>query len=870
MGIKDSLKKIFSKKESIEYSSNKKFDMLLDELLSEAYYKNQYGSYISTSSVSKLKAYNSIKSLGIEAKKELLFYLIEPIKKYNILSSKPRSYQGSERVWQKNSTYSELFNLLMRSNLDFSTDEIIRIINEFLVSDETKKRNFTDWPIGFTVQQIERIIKKSGLNDRLKKFLKDILETPQFKQTKHYWGSDIEKIRVKVDKIIFESENEAARVAPYTLPDDRLSEIVNTQITNLKQGLQDHWYTLFHLFMKATGSKPTQKYLKTTSGLIDSIGLVKYKSLAHEWLTLCGSLKAIEIQREVKYTGGEVYNYVSSDYLHEKNLIFLKGLIWSMSKFHDSTTLSIIAKLTERCFEKVPGVGPTAAGVGNACIYTLGNTRGLEGISHLSRLKLKIKQNNTKTIIEKYIESSSVKLGVSTSEIEELSIPDFGLVDGFKSYAFDDYTLEVKIIALGKVQLTWVKPDGSIQKTAPSFIKDSSKHKQTLKQAKEVVTQIKKYLTAQRDRIDRLYLYNRVWTYNNFLKYYINHGLVSFIAKNLIWTFKHEKNVVSAIWQEGKWKDVENNELQWIDTNTEVRLWHPINASVDEVLAWRNKLEILEVKQGLKQAYREVYVLTEAEINTKTYSNRMAAHLLKQHQFKALTAIRGWRYSLMGAYDDGRDGDIAKIALKEYNLEAQFWINEINADDAWNDAGIWDYVATDQVRFVNNENEIKDLIEIPKIILSEIMRDVDLFVGVASVGNDPEWRDNGGLPQYRDYWTSYSFGELTEVAKTRKDILEKLVPRLKIGKVASFEGKFLKIKGKKRVYKIHIGSTNILMEPNDQYLCIVPARGKAVNTENVFLPFEGDRGLSLVLSKAFLLADDDKITDATILSQINR
>lgn len=53
-------------------------------------------------------------------------------------------------------------------------------------------------------------------------------------------------------------------------------------------------------------------------------------------------------------------------------------------------------------------------------------------------------------------------------------------------------------------------------------------------------------------------------------------------------------------------------------------------------------------------------------------------------------------------------------------------------------------------------------------------------------------------------------------------------------------------------------------------LCIVLARGKDAKTENIFLPFEGDRGLSLVLSKAFLLAEDDRIKDPTILSQINR
>ena len=150
------------------------------------------------------------------------------------------------------------------------------------------------------------------------------------------------------------------------------------------------------------------------------------------------------------------------------------------------------------------------------------------------------------------------------------------------------------------------------------------------------------------------------------------------------------------------------------------------------------------------------------------------------------------------------------------------------------------------------------------------MRDVDLFVGVASVGNDPSWQDNGGIPAYRDYWQTYSFGDLSELAKTRKGILENLLPRLKISKIAEIKDKFLVVKGKIRTYKIHIGSTNILMEPNDEYLCIVPDRSQKNYTENLFLPFEGDNGLSVVLSKAFLLMDDDKISDTTITSQINR
>ena len=60
------------------------------------------------------------------------------------------------------------------------------------------------------------------------------------------------------------------------------------------------------------------------------------------------------------------------------------------------------------------------------------------------------------------------------------------------------------------------------------------------------------------------------------------------------------------------------------------------------------------------------------------------------------------------------------------------------------------------------------------------------------------------------------------------------------------------------------------MEPNDEYLCIVPKQSMARGSDAIFLPFEGDAMLSIILSKAMLLADDKKIKDSTIVSQIKR
>jgi hypothetical protein len=313
-----------------------------------------------------------------------------------------------------------------------------------------------------------------------------------------------------------------------------------------------------------------------------------------------------------------------------------------------------------------------------------------------------------------------------------------------------------------------------------------------------------------------------------------------------------------------------------------------------EVLAWRDWLAELEIRQPFKQAHREVYLLTDAERTTMTYSNRFAAHVIKQHQFNALCAARGWKNKLRLMVDD--EYPPATRELPGWGLRAEFWVEGLgdNYGTDTTEAGTYLYLATDQVRFYNidaRENyahaggggyaagfrgqgaptEPLALEEIPPLVLSEVMRDVDLFVGVASVGNDPNWADGGPEGRYRDYWTSYSFGALSQTAKTRRQVLQRLIPRLKIADRCRLERRFLIVRGDVRTYKIHLGSGNILMEPNDQYLCIVPTSAPKTGTlgNRLFLPFEGDRTLAIILSKAFLLAEDINIKDPTILHQIS-
>src|SRR5262249_51098090 len=129
--------------------------------------------------------------------------------------------------------------------------------------------------------------------------------------------------------------------------------------------------------------------------------------------------------------------------------------------------------------------------------------------------------------------------------------------------------------------------------------------------------------------------------WDKFEQYFLQHGLVSYLTHKIIWNFHQGDKTVQAIHLDDRWVD-ELNEIVDIAGTDTVSLWHPVQASVQQIRTWRGFFVQHQLLQPLKQAFREVYLLTDAEVNTRSYSNRMAAHLLRQHQFNSLAKTRGW------------------------------------------------------------------------------------------------------------------------------------------------------------------------------------------------------------------------------------
>ncbi|QHT65219.1 DUF4132 domain-containing protein [Rhodocytophaga rosea] len=624
---------------------------------------------------------------------------------------------------------------------------------------------------------------------------------------------------------------------------------------NLPKAEQPAWNELFVYASKLAGRSDPPAKAKETLEFLEKVGKENYRKYFLQWLEWAAASKATEDIEEDYY----YYYYRINDY----NTDILKGLVFIATPILDNELCRTLANFAlKECFK-----GSLLERLGTGSCKSLGMAEGACGISHLIRIRYKVKKTGTRKSIDGIIEKAAKRLGLSKGEVEDLSVSGFGLSEGKLVQILGDHQAHIILEIPAKALVHWFNPDGKEQKSVPAEVKNNFAAE--LKQLKETVKQIEETLSTQKERMDRFYLENRSFTFPKWQEFYLDHGLMQFLCRRLIWTFEKNGHIQTGIWLSGKLVDVHGKALEGLSDDTVVRLWHPIEATVEQITCWRNFMETHKIQQPMKQAYREVYLLTAAEVNTNMYSNRFASHILKQNQFTTLARLRDWKYTLILGYDGGSGDSVAERKLAPWGLVAEFWINQLDITDhpsAYSDGGSFLYVGTDQVRFTKNE-EALPLHEVPPLVLSEILRDVDLFVGVSSIGNDPNWTDGGTHREHQAYWQSYSFGNLNESAKVRKEVLENLLPKLKIASKCSIEGKFLKVKGSLRTYKIHLGSGNILMEPNDQYLCIVPSRNPK-EADKLFLPFEGDRVLSLVLSKAFLLAEDTKITDTTITSQI--
>jgi hypothetical protein len=553
--------------------------------------------------------------------------------------------------------------------------------------------------------------------------------------------------------------------------------------------------------------------------------------------------------------------------VHDDTETLLRGVVSAVGEDDGVWVTPALVALTTTAALKFAGTGdsPGSPRLTNTAIRVLASRDGDEPVATLARLAVTVKAHDVRKRLNGALADMAARRGLPPGELAELAIDRHELdADGRRVEKVGPYQAVISIDPLkAKVSLAFAR-DGEALKSTPAAVKEE--HAEELKAVKALVKEIGSTVAAERTRVEQLLSASREWSRSDWVARYLEHPVTGFFGRRLIW----ESSVDGERWVSGLPQRTDDG---WTLVRPDgeavagerVRLWHPIAHDVDEITAWRDHLMAGALGQPFKQAFREVYLLTPAERETASYSNRFAGHILRYRQANALMRERGWHSNYLGFFSGGHDGTATR-EFGEGQWRASFYHELVPSDGDDRDAR---FCSTDQVRFAQRQGTgWRDVavVDVPPAVLSEAMRDVDLFVGVTSVAADPTWIDRGE-DRFVDYWRTVAFGELTASAEVRRDALARLLPRTKIADRVELLDRFVRVRGTRATYRIHLGSGNIMIEPTDAYLCIVAARDRSAG---LHLPFDEDAMLSVILSKAYLLAADDKITDETILRQLPR
>ena len=267
--------------------------------------------------------------------------------------------------------------------------------------------------------------------------------------------------------------------------------------------------------------------------------------------------------------------------------------------------------------------------------------------------------------------------------------------------------------------------------------------------------------------------------------------------------------------------------------DAEVKIAHALD--LYESGTWADYQKYLfekESRQPFKQVFRELYIKT-ADEHGKESSHRYAGHQVQPAKTVALLKTRRWVI-------DGSEG-LQRIYYKA-NIIARIY-----ALADWFSPADIEAPTLEWVEFFDRKTfQRLPIDDVPDLIFSEVMRDVDLVVSVAHVGGvDPE--------------ASHSTVEM------RRAIVQFTLPLFKLDNVR-LEGAHAHIHGKLGDYTVHLGS-GVIQQKAGAMVSVLPVHSQ--HRGRLFLPFlDEDPKTAEILSKIILFAEDGKIKDPFILDQI--
>ncbi len=387
-----------------------------------------------------------------------------------------------------------------------------------------------------------------------------------------------------------------------------------------------------------------------------------------------------------------------------------------------------------------------------------------------------------------------------------------------------DVTLTLSIDADGVPSLTTTK-NGKALKTLPAALKKDA----DVVELKDRLQELKRQRSRVRDALEEAMCRGDRFRSPE-LRELVDHPILAPALSRLVFV---GDGVAGYLAEGGRVLRDHSGAAHALGNDEEVRIAHPMDLfERGDWSAWQHECFRAERVQPFKQVFRELYPMTDAE-REAVQSRRYAGHQVNPRQALALLGGRGW----VARPEEGvsRTFHEAGLTVRLGFQEAFYTPADIEGltleDVVFTPKGSWKELA---------------LRDIPPLLFSEAMRDLDLVVSVAHRGGvDPE--------------------ATASTVEMRATLVKETCELLGLANV-ELKANHAMVRGELGTYSVHLGSAGVSLMPGTAIPIV------AVHSQHrgrLFLPFaDDDPKTAEVLTKVLMLARDRDIRDPNILEWI--
>lgn len=365
------------------------------------------------------------------------------------------------------------------------------------------------------------------------------------------------------------------------------------------------------------------------------------------------------------------------------------------------------------------------AEMGVGALALQGSDKALRWVEWYSR-KYKNKKANVGAAALTALETAAEELGISTYELGDRIVPDFGFDGLFKHFTVDGE--EYRAFIDSKFKIAFFNDDNKKLKAIPATASAELKD-----EFKGIAKEVRDIVRSQSSRLEYYLQVQRRWTTEQWQRFFLQNPVMFIYATKILWGAYDEKGKLFQTFlcnEDTSLMDVNSDEIS-LEESTLIGIVHPTELEPSLHQQWKQLFFDLSIDPVFPQLDRRSGKLTDEEMKAKII-RRYDGRKTVTGSIRSTLERLGWR---KGPALDGGMIDTFYLTHTSLRVEAMLKVEGVGAGFGWTQdesLGVLFVVKQDKIKsryYYHPKDESDDALvapkDLPAIFLSEMLAAVE-------------------------------------------------------------------------------------------------------------------------------------------------